>query len=198
VTAAVTLRKPTILTWQGVGAPQLESVRLLTAENRLKASGRMIAAADGDTDAYSASFEAASDEAGTFSRLGLRVTTADQERQISINRTEDGLWLVDRGQGAERSTFDGAIEVNVQNVVTFNAFPIRRLNLHREAGSHTVRVVFVSLPDLSTQVVEETYSTISTSDDGAVVRFTSGERTSDLTVSTAGFVLDYPGLARRV
>jgi hypothetical protein len=196
VTAAVTTRK--ILTWQGEGTPHLESVRLLAAGNRLKASGRMITAATGDTDAYSTSFEMSTDEAGTFSRLGLRVTTAEEERQISINRTEDGLWLVDRGEGAERSAFGGAFEVDVQNAVTFNAFPIRRLNLHREPGSHTMPRVYLSLPDLSIRVAEQTYTTVSTSDDGAVVTFTSGDVTADLTVDDAGFVVDYPGLARRV
>jgi hypothetical protein len=196
VTAAVTTRK--ILTWQGAGTPHLESVRLLAAGTRLKASGRMITAATGDTDAYSTSFEVSTDEAGTFSRLGLRVTTAEEERQISINRTEDGLWLVDRGEGAERSAFGGAFEVDVQNAVTFNAFPIRRLNLHREPGSHTMPRVYLSLPDLSIRVAEQTYTTVSTSDDGAVVTFTSGDVTADLTVDDAGFVVDYPGLARRV
>jgi len=196
VTAAVTTRK--ILTWQGEGTPHLESVRLLAAGGRLKASGRMITAATGDTDAYSTSFEMSTDEAGTFSRLGLRVTTAEEERQISINRTEDGLWLVDRGEGAERSAFDGALEVDVQNAVTFNAFPIRRLNLHRESGGATMPRVFLSLPDLSIRVTEQTYTTVSTSADGAVVTFASGDFTADLTVDDAGFVVDYPGLARRV
>jgi hypothetical protein len=197
-TPTVTTRKPTILTWQGVGAPRLESVRLLVADNRFKASGRLIAAADGEDDAYSVSFEAATDESGTFSRLLLRVTTAEEERQISINRTEDGLWLVDRGQGSERSTFGGALEVDVAGAVTFNALPIRRLNLHREAGRHELPVVFVSLPDLAVRVSQQTYTTVSTSDDGAVVNYTDETFTADLTVDSAGFVIDYPHLASRV
>jgi hypothetical protein len=198
VTTPTITRKPTILTWQGVGAPRLESVRLLVAENRFKASGRLIAAADGENDAYSTSFEAATDEAGTFSRLLLRVTTAEEERQITINRTEDGLWLVDRGQGSERSTFGGALEVDVAGSVTFNALPIRRLNLHRETGRHELPVVFVSLPDLAVRVSQQTYTTVSIGDDSAVVNYKDENFTADLTVDSSGFVIDYPELARRV
>lgn len=196
--ATTVTRKPTILTWQGVGAPRLESVRLLVADRRFKASGRMIAAADGESDAFSTSFEAATDESGVFCRLLLRVTTAEEERQISVNRTEDGLWLLDRGQGSERSTFGGALEVDVAGAVTFNALPIRRLNLHRESGRHELPVVFVSLPDLSVRVSQQTYTTVSVNDDGAVVNYADETFTADLTVDSAGFVIDYPNLASRV
>jgi hypothetical protein len=198
VTTPTITRKPTILTWQGIGAPRLESVRLLLAGDRFKASGRMIAAADGDTDAYSTSFEAATDEAGVFCRLLLRVTTAEEERQVSINRTEDGLWLVDRGQGNERSTFGGAIEVDVAGAVTFNALAIRRLNLHRESGHHELPVVFVSLPDLGIRVSQQTYTTVSIGDETSVVNYSDETVSADLTVDSAGFVIDYENLARRV
>jgi hypothetical protein len=199
VTTSTTLtRKPTILTWQGVGAPRLESVRLLVAGVRFKTSGRLIAAADGEHDAYSTSFEAATDEAGTFCRLLLRVTTAEEERQLSVNRTEDGLWLVDRGQGNERSTFGGAFEVDVAGAVTFNAFPIRRLGLHKEAGQHELPVVFVSLPDLNIRVSQQTYTTVSVDEDSAIINYRDDTFTADLTVDSEGFVIDYPNLATRV
>ncbi|MET0135398.1 MAG: putative glycolipid-binding domain-containing protein [Kibdelosporangium sp.] len=197
MTTTVT-RKPTILTWQGVAAPRLESVRLLATENRLRASGRLIAAADGADEAYSSSYETSTDEAGTFSRLLIRVTTAEMERQISVNRTKDGLWLVDRGQGAERSTFGGALEVDVAGAVLFNSLPIRRLGVHREQGRHELAVVYVSLPNLSVRVSQQTYTTVSIGEESSVVNYTDENVSADLTVDSSGFVLDYPELARRV
>lgn len=192
-------RKGTILTWQGLTGPRLESVRLLVADNRLKASGRLIAAADGDSEAFSTSFEAATDASGAFSRLLIRVTTAEEERQISVNHTEDGVWLVDRGQGAERSTFGGALDLDLAGAVLFNALPIRRLGLHREAGDHTLPVVYVSLPDLSVRVAQQTYTTISVGEESSVVKYRRDEAfTADLTVDSSGFVLECPGVARRV
>jgi uncharacterized protein len=198
VTATVT-RKGTILTWQGTAAPRLESVRLLVADNRLKASGRLIAAAAGGDEAFSTSFEAATDSTGAFARLLIRVTRAEEECQISVNRTEDGTWLIDRNQDTtERSTFDGALDIDVAGAVVFNALPIRRLGLHREEGEHELPVLFVSLPDLSVRVVRQTYRTVSVGEDSSVVTYSDDSVTADLTVDKSGFVLDYPGLARRV
>jgi hypothetical protein len=197
VTTTIT-RKGTILTWQGVGAPRLESVRLLVADSRLKASGRLIAAADGDDDAFSTSFEAATDASGAFSRLLIRATSAEDECQISVNRTDDGVWLVDRGQGAERSTFGGALDIDVAGAVLFNALPIRRLGLHREAGEHQLPVVYVSLPDLSVHVSQQTYTTVSIGEESSVENYRDETFSADLTVDSNGFVIEYPGLTRRV
>jgi uncharacterized protein len=197
VTTTIT-RKGTILTWQGAAAPRLESVRLLVADNRLKASGRLIAAADGDDEAFSTSFEAATDSHGAFSRLLIRATRAEEERQISVNRTDDGVWLVDRGQGAERSTFGGALDLDVAGAVLFNALPIRRLGLHREAGEHQLPVVYVSLPELSVRLSQQTYTTVSIGEESSVVNYRDENVSADLTVDSNGFVLDYPDLARRI
>ena len=88
--------------------------------------------------------------------------------------------------------------MDVAGAVTFNALPIRRLNLHRESGRHELPVVFVSLPDLSVRVSQQTYTTVSINDDGAVVNYADETFTADLTVDSAGFVIDYPHLASRV
>ncbi|WP_237774579.1 putative glycolipid-binding domain-containing protein [Actinosynnema sp. ALI-1.44] len=191
-------RKPTIMTWQGIDSARLESVRLLVADNRLRASGRLIAAATTDTEAYSASYEAATDQYGGFHRLLIRATTAEEERQISVNRTEDGTWLVDRGQGTERSACGGALEVDVAGSVLFNSLPIRRLGLHRESGRHELPVVYVSLPDLSVRVSQQTYTTVSVGDESSVITYTHEAFTTDMTVDSTGFVTECPPLVRRV
>lgn len=191
-------RKPTILTWQGVGAPRLESVRLLVADNRLKASGRIIAAASDDEPAFSASLEATTDQSGAFGRLLIRSTTAEDECQISVTRTKDGLWLVDRGQGSERAAFGGALDVDVAGAVLFNSLPIRRLGLHKESGRHELPVVYVSLPDLAVRVSQQTYTTVSVGEETSVVNYADETFSADLTVDSNGFVIDYPELARRI
>lgn len=193
-------RRPTILTWQGVDAPRLESVRLVMMEGRLRASGRIIAAADPSrgVEAYNASFEGAIERSEAAGRLLLRTITADEERQVSLNRTEDGVWLIQVGQDAERKEFDGAIDVDVANAVIFNALPIRRLRLHRQAGEHEMAVVYVSLPDLSVRMVRQTYRTVSINSDGAVINVSRADLDADLVVDRDGLVIDYPGLARRV
>lgn len=187
-----------MLTWQGVGAPSLESVRLLVSDGRLRASGRMVAAAAQDHEAFSASFEFTVAKSGDVGRGLLRTTTAEEERQIMVGRTEDGVWLIDHGQGAERDEFDGAADVDVAGAVTFNALPIRRLGLHREPGEHELPVLFVSVPDLTVSVVRQTYRTVSIGEDGAIINYTDADISVDLTVDGDGMVIGYPGLSSRV
>jgi uncharacterized protein len=189
-----------MLTWQRVASPSLESVRLLFSEGRLRASGRIIAAAnqDDETEAFSGSFSASVERADEAARLLLRTTTADEERQVSLSRTEDGIWLVDHGHGAHRNAFDGAIDVDVTGAVTFNALPIRRLGLHREAASHEVPVLCVALPDLAVTLVRQTYRTVSIDEHGAVINYTDPNFSADLTVDPNGMIIDFPGRAHRI
>jgi hypothetical protein len=196
--SAMSARRPTILTWQGDHPPSLESLRLRVSEGRTRASGRMIAAGAEHREAFSASFEAAFDRSETAGRLLLRTATAEEERQVSLSRTEDGVWLVDHGQGAERNAFDGAIDVDVSGAVTFNALPIRRLGLHRQPGEHELPVVYVTLPELSIRLVRQTYRTVSINDTGAVINFSNADTNVDLVVDTDGLAIEFPGLARRV
>lgn len=189
-------RRPEMITWQSYGEPRLEQVRLLLSDQRLRASGRLVSA--GPNEQFSASFELSVGEDGTVTRLLLRTATVEEERQISVSHTDDGAWLVDHGQGAERAEFDGAVDVDVQFVVLFNSIPVRRLGLHREAGEQSLPVVRVSLPDLSVEVVRQTYRTVSMGSESSVVNFTSGDFSEDLTIDSQGLVLDYPSVSHRI
>lgn len=190
-------RKPSMVTWQCDSPARLESVRLLVSDSRLRASGRIIAAADETSEAFSASFEA-SVEGDTAGRLLLRTTTAEDERQISLSRTEDGVWLVDRDGVSRRDEFDGSVTVAVAGAITFHALPIRRLGLHRVAGEAEIPVVFVALPDLAVSLIQATYRTVSITEDGAVIEFACGGTTSTLTVDSDGIVVEHQGIGRRV
>jgi uncharacterized protein len=191
-------RKPIMLTWQGTASPRLESVRLVVSDGRLRAAGRVVAAASPTADAYSASFEFSVARSGDVGKGLLRTITAEEERQISVGRTEDGVWLIDHGQGAARNEYDGAADVDVAGLVTFTALPIRRLGLHREPGTHELPVLYVSMPDLNVRLVHQTYRTVSTSEDGAVINYSVPGFTADITVDSDGMVIDYPDIATRV
>ncbi|MEJ2852810.1 MULTISPECIES: putative glycolipid-binding domain-containing protein [unclassified Saccharothrix] len=185
-----------IVTWQGYDVPRLEQVRFLLSEHKLRASGRIVTA--GPSEQFSGSFEVSVGETGNVTRLLLRTATVSEERQISVSRSSEGAWLVDYGQGAERADFDGAVDVDVQSAVLFNAIPVRRLNLHLEPGEHELPVVYVTLPDLSVKLVRQKYRTVSVGDEHSVVSFESGDFQQDITVDRAGLVVDYPGIAYRI
>ncbi|MFI6100909.1 putative glycolipid-binding domain-containing protein [Lentzea sp. NPDC051213] len=190
-------RRPEMITWQGIHEPRLEQVRLLlSSDQRLRATGRLVAA--GPDEHFNASFEVSVGESGQVNRLLLRTATVLEERQCSLSRTEDGAWLVDHGQGSKRETFNDALDVDVQFSVLFNAIPIRRLGLHRSEGEHNLPVVRVSLPDLSVKAVTQTYKTVSVGDDVSVVRFKSGGFEQNIKVDPNGLVVEYPLISKRI
>ena len=190
-----------MLTWQGESVSRLESVRLLFGpELRMRASGRLIVAPDAE-GTYSAEYELTIDESGIVRRVLVRSTSLGHERQVSLSRSGEGNWLIDDGSGVRRGTYDGAVEVNIENVVFTNALPIRRLNLHRESGEYTQPVIFVALPDLRIAVRDETYRTVSTLDGDpprAVVCYETGDGEVDLAVTENGLIANFPGLAHLV
>src|SRR5262249_21944567 len=151
--------------------------------SRLRAYGRIVAAANQATgvQAFNASFAASVESAEEAGRVMFRTTTADEETHMSLSRSEDGVWLIDHGDGTQqRSSFDGAVDIDVAGAVTFNALPIRRLNLHREAGEYELPVLMISLPDLSIRVVRQTYCTVSLDENGSVINYSDADLGADL------------------
>jgi hypothetical protein len=188
----------TMVTWAGVGASRLEAVRVVAGDRGIRATGSMVAAATDDSPAYSASYSLSTDEAGLIGRLTVRTITAGGEQHVAISRSEDGTWLVDHGAGAVRTDFDGAVDVDVAYSPLFNALPVRRLGLHRNAAEHELPMVFVHLPTLDVELIRQTYRTVSVGQERSIVSFTSERFDAELTVDAEGLVIDYPGLAQRL
>ncbi|MGB3441624.1 MAG: putative glycolipid-binding domain-containing protein [Actinophytocola sp.] len=189
-------RKPIIVTWQGTNRTSIEQVRLFVSDGRLRASGRLIVASG---TPYSASFEFTAARSGDVGRGLLRTTAADTERSISLGRTEDGMWLMDDGNGASaRNEFDGAVDVDVAGSVTFTALPIRRLGLHRKPAEVELPVLYVSMPDLAVTLVRQTYRTVSITDTGAIINYTDAHRSADIVVDKDGLPVTYPDAAQRL
>jgi hypothetical protein len=186
-----------MLTWQAQDGHGFEGVRVhFGAGKAFRALGRIVHADPGA--GWTASYRLVVREDGGVERASFTSATAARERHLTINRTEDGYWLLDTGSGGTRTDFSGAVDVDLAGSATFNALPVRRLDLHREGGEHTLPVVYVTLPELETSVVHQTYRVVSTGDN-AVVGFTwdRDDFTADLRLDADGFVVDYPGVAAR-
>ncbi len=187
----------TMLTWQGSDVRALESSRVLFGSGGMRALGRLVRA-PADAPAFTASYRLVVGESGV-ERLSVTSAAAERERNLTLNRTEDGYWLLDTGTGGSRADYGGAVDVDLQFSPLYNALPIRRLGLHREAGEHEIPMVFVSLPTLEVELVHQRYRTLSTLNEQgfACIEFTMGEFTSDITVDADGLVIDYPHIASR-
>src|SRR5258708_6382771 len=116
----------------------MESVRVQLSGNRIKAYGRIVAASTSSHPAFSASYDLVTDEAGATKRLSLSVTLAERERQLSIARDEENMWLVQHHTGeSKRAAYDGALDVDVIFSPFFNALPIRRTGLYQRTHAVT-------------------------------------------------------------
>lgn len=189
-----------MLTWQAEDGQGLEGTRLLLGTGGFRALGRLVRTDPGGD--FTASYRLVVSEEGTVERLSVTSATAERERHLTMNRTEDGFWLLDTGSGAggTRAEFGGAVDVEVAHSPVFSTVAVRRLGLHREAGEHTLPVAFVSLPELEVREVEQHYRTVSVLDDSgsACVAFRWDDFSSELTVDADGVVVHYPGVANRM
>ncbi|MDT5074208.1 MAG: uncharacterized protein QOH82_3528 [Mycobacterium sp.] len=189
---------PAILTWRAHDVPRMESVRVQLSGNRIKAYGRIVAAATASHPAFSASYDLVTDDSGATKRLSLTVTLAERERQLNIARDEENMWLVqDKQNQATRAPYDGALDVDVIFSPFFNALPIRRTSLYQQAQSISLPVVYVRLPELTVEAVNINYSS-EAPNAGAGIKLRSPVAATTITVDDEGFILDYPGLAERI
>lgn len=174
----------------------MESARVQLSGNRIKAYGRIVAAAAATNPAFSASYDLVTDETGATKRLSMSVTLAERDRQLSIARDEEGMWLVTDHQGQSRGAYEGAMDVDVVFSPFFNALPIRRTGLYQRVDSVTLPVVYVSLPDLTVKQATISYAGAGPNGDGIKLHSPVAETT--ITVDSDGFIVDYPGLAARI
>ena len=122
---------PAILTWRSHDVSRIESVRVQLSGNRIKAIGRIAAAASDQHPAFSASYDLVTDDSGATKRLSLNVSTAERDRQLSIARDEENMWLITGHGGDSREAFEGAVDVDMMFSPFFSTLAIRRAGLHR-------------------------------------------------------------------
>lgn len=199
-----------MLAWAGMDGLRLEAARVVLGGRSMRASGSLVSAGQDGAEAYSASYSLATDETGVVQRLTVRIIRAPGEQYISLTRSEEGIWLVDRvdqGVGTVRTHFAGALNVDLAFCALFKALPVRRLGLHRPPTQDDLTqqdlvqyddlpMAFVSLPGLEVSCVRQTYRTVAVGET-TVVSVASGLFEAEFTVDADGLVLEYPGLARR-
>jgi uncharacterized protein len=189
---------PAILTWRAPHVPRMESVRVQLTGMRIKAYGQIVSAKTDSLPPFSVSYDLVTDEHGATKRLSLTVTLAERERQVSIARDEENMWLVqDHQNQTKRSAFDGALDVDVILSPFFNALPIRRTGVHERSDSVTLPVVYVRVPELAVETALITYTNAGP-DNPDGIKLHSPVADTTITVDRDGFVVDYPGLAERI
>lgn len=185
---------PAVLTWRSHDVSRIESARIALSGKRIKAHGRIVAAASGAHPAFSASYDLVTDDSGATKRLSLNVSVAERERQMSIARDEENMWLITDHEGESREAYNGALDVDMVLSPFFNALPIRRAGLHATTDKVTLPVVYVYLPDLTVTAAEISYTGLG----GGAIELHSPVAETTVIVDDEGFIVDYPGLAERI
>ncbi|HEY7340639.1 MAG TPA: putative glycolipid-binding domain-containing protein [Ktedonobacterales bacterium] len=108
-----------------------------------------------------------------------------------------GNWTDDKGQSL--GALQGCIDVDIMLTPLTNTLPIRRLQL-APGESREISVVYIAAPDLSISPFRQRYTRLDDADGGQRYRYESVDSgfTADLPVDDDGFVVDYPGIWRRV
>jgi uncharacterized protein len=198
VSSTTVFRVTTMLTWRAGDGHGFEGTRLLLgAGSAFRAHGRLVRA-DPNGD-FTASYRLVVAEDGSVERMSVASATAQRERHLTINRTEEGFWLLDTGAGGTRTDFDGALDVDVAYSAMFNSLPIRRLGMYRDPGEYDLPMVYVSLPELEVSLVHQNYRTVrpASGDTPAAIEFRWDDFAAELVVDHDGLVISYPGIAER-
>ena len=180
------------LTWRAHDVPRMESVRVQLSGNRIKAYGRIVAAATSSHPAFSASYDLVTDEAGATKRLSLTVTLAERERNCPSpgTRRTCGWFSSTPARRVARLRRRAGRRCDLQPVLQRAADPPDRAV---SAKRPVIPVVYVRLPELSVEAATISYSSAA---DGIKLHSPVAETT--VTVDSNGFILDYPGLAERI
>jgi uncharacterized protein len=202
---------PASLFWERKDTTGTEHA-LVDARHGLYARGHQLAV---DPIAYTCRYEVQTDPAWAAVRLDVSAEGAGWVRSVRLELAA-GRWRVtatEQGDldaaltaagharaglpGMEDSDrLYGAYDVDLGGSPLTNTLPIRRLHLaNAEIGAaHRLSVAWVLLPSLEVVQADQIYTPLG----GGQVRYASETFSADLTVDDEGFVIDYPGLAKRV
>ena len=172
----------------------MESARVQLIGNRMKVTGRLIVRATDTKEAFGASYDLVTDDTGVSKRLSINLTTAAQgEKHLSLSLDSQGYWLVGAAGESERLQLGGALDVDMVSSPLFNTLAIRRAGVLETTETIVLPVAYVWPLSERVEPVEISYRNAG---DGTV-EISSPVGTNLVTVDSDGFILDYPGLARR-
>jgi uncharacterized protein len=175
-----------LLAWRGVAPDRLDTAWVLLGERRLSAHGSSTAAG------YVLSWRLETGEDWVTRDLHVRV---DGGGELHLRREAGGRWSV--------PGLDAALDCDLGLCPFTNTMPILRHGLQtpQPPGRVDVELVmaWVSVPDLTVSASRQRYRSDGPGSGGnARVRFDSEGFSARIEVDASGFVVDYPGIGRRL
>jgi uncharacterized protein len=178
--------------WAALQWPGIEHVVVSAGESGYSAEGQLVMAERGlATVRYSLTC----DPDWRFRTVTVSVTSAAGQNALTLTRADDGGWLAN---GRPRPDLGGCDDIDINCTPLTNTLPIRRLDW--SAGeAYDIDVAYISVQELEVRKARQRYTELGrgTTREPAF-RYEAGSFQADLTVDTDGFVLDYPGIWRRI
>ena len=180
--------------WQAWDEPGLEHLRVVEDANSVIADSLLLRVFDGRPVRMRYRVQLDS---------GWRVREADvdvwdpEQRRLRLRSDGEGNWF--DADGLPLTNLRGCIDIDLTATAFTNTLPIRRLGL-QPGDARIIDVVYIHVPELTVEAVQQRYTSLEQGPDGARYRYEglgTGYQT-ELEVDAAGFVLDYPDLFRRV
>ncbi len=134
------------------------------------------------------------DDRAATTRITVTAVTESARRELDLRRT-GSQWTVD---GVVRPDLGDAHDCDLAFSPLTNTMPILRTDLHRRPGHADFHMAFIEVPSLEVTPSRQSYTHLTTTPDGASVRFTSGTYTQDLLVDRDAIVVTYPTMAQRI
>jgi hypothetical protein len=173
--------------WEGCEAG-MEHVDIRPADGGLDISGVVIGR-EGDAR-FGLTYRLKLDALWRTREAHLRTTSG---RPLHLESNGQGSWTEN---GESQPALQGCIDIDIQATPLTNTLPIRRLEW-KAGESVEIRLCYIDVPDLTVSPGNQRYTALTP---GALYRFESLDSgfTADLPVDGDGFVLDYPGLFKRL
>jgi hypothetical protein len=185
---------PTSLAWQGVAPHSLELAAVEILDDSLRARGSMIVMGP---EPYSLTYELDTLADFVTARLAVSAWGPGWARSLELRRHSNGTWIAD--PGGRVTGLAAALDCDLGRCCLTNTMPVLRHGVHQRVGSVDFVMAWVSVPDLTVEVSPQRYTHLArTGGRGAVVRFQSDGFNAEIEFDGDGFVVDYPGLARRI
>ncbi|MCG2623457.1 putative glycolipid-binding domain-containing protein [Arthrobacter sp. I2-34] len=201
-----------VCTWLGEDDPTRADTATINLEpERLTAHGASRASD------YAASWSLSTGENWITEHVTVSVHGTGWSRHLDLQRAPSGSWTVraasfgDPAQAglaglpepgiADPHALDQALDCDIEYCPATNSMPILRLGLvHDAEAAAELTMAWIRVPSLAVETSQQLYAGSSAYRDdagAAVVSYSSGDFSSELTVDPDGIVIDYPGLAAR-
>jgi uncharacterized protein len=194
------------ITWIKPAGAEYASVQLGTSaggDGWLRASGVAVGA---EPLPYHLDYALTCDDDYVTRSLTVRTAGAGWSRTLELQRAGDGAWQVrteadgDPGlppPGGDPATLADALDCDLGECPLTNTMPVLRHRLLAGSDPVDFLMAWVSVPDLGVHANAQRYTFLRKLDRGAVINYSSGSFSADVTFDADGLVVDYPGLATR-